>query len=139
MAHNKCYAICESKCQVETLSKENILANTKPSNAPASYIDDDKSLLLIISNNLHEKIIENTKNPQVVKFAVDTDIENYVHSWFRFNKAMGTSFSRFFRLAYSASDYTLKYLNQPDITNWTRIFLEVFVDNKTIYLRIDGC
>lgn len=134
--HDKCYAICEAKCKVETLSKEEIYEVGQPKSVTSGYTD--KTMILIVSRNTREKVIDNTKIPQKILIELDSDIPVYIfaHSWFRFNKGMGTSLSGFFK---APEGYTLKYLNQPDITNWTRIFLEVFVEYKIIYLRIDGC
>lgn len=139
MAHGKCYAICESKCKVETLSKEEILNTTKPHTGTGGYNEDTKVLTLIVGNNVHERVLNNTDIPQSVQFALEDDIEENVHSWFRFDKGMGVGFSGFFKMADSANGYSLKFLNQPNITNWTRIFVELFIDNKTVYIKVDGC
>lgn len=138
LPHDKCYAICEAKCKVETLSKGEIYEIGQPKGATSSYNDKTKEMTLTVSRNPREKVIGNTKIPQKILIELDSDVPVYIfaHSWFRFNKGMGTSLSGFFE---APEGYTLKYLNQPDITNWTRIFLEVFVEDKIIYLRIDGC
>lgn len=62
LPHDKCYAICEAKCKVETLAKEEIYEIGQPKGATSSY--NDKTMTLTVSRSPREKVIGNTKIPQ---------------------------------------------------------------------------
>lgn len=148
MAHEKCFAICESKSHVETLSKDQINKRVSPVISDETDLDVNGCLYLRCEQNVTEKVYNNKLNPTKTYINFDNSEESpyfnglYQHCYFRFNKAMGTSSSpsSFIQLSPAITGYTIKYLNNSiNITNYTRVFVEVFIDNHTIYVGVSGC
>lgn len=146
----KCYAIGENKSRIETMSKEQIENFSDPVISSDIDLDVNRVLYLRLEPNISETVYNNVENP--VRVALSFDMQEsspyysgtYQRCYFRFNKSMGTTSkpSSFIKLPpdLHIPNMTIKYLNDDvNISNYTRIFLEVIVDNKTIYVRVDGC
>lgn len=148
MAHNKYYAICESKCAVETMSKNDIEYRLNPilSNEPIL----NGILNLWLTEGVSQIAINNEELPK--KVCINCDITpsspymstNGVYQTiaFRFNKALGAGgyASAYITLASQVgSKLQLKFLNNPDVSTYTRVFLTAYVDGKTVYVKVDGC
>lgn len=136
MAHNICYAICENKCKVETMSKEQIynqrLVKELGTNADKNGIlplHYDQAYLAIKYLNVG---LTKTKGVMLGGFYNDM-----AHVYFIFDKDMGvgSKLSEFI----TAESGTVKFLNSPDITNYTRVFLEVYYFDSTFYVQVSGC
>lgn len=136
MEHNICYAICDNKCKVEAMSKEQIynqrLVKEYGTNAdkngilPLRY---DQAYLAIKYLN-----VGLTKTKGVM---LDGFYNDMAHVYFIFDKDMGigSKLSEFI----TAESGTVKFLNSPDITNYTRVFLEVYYFDSTFYVQVSGC
>ncbi len=140
----KCYAIGENKSRVETMSKEQVyrlvsgtsMANYKPT------LETDGSLVVWLDAADHNTFFGESVVPNKVVFNLGSNLLKYAHYHVMVSKKIGTSGkpSDFFAIdELQASIYTVKFLNNPDITNWTRLFVEVWKDNTNVCLRVDGC
>lgn len=106
----------------------------------------DEKLFLTFKPGVSERIYNNETSPKnaYIGYAVGAtspyDDGAYQTIGFRFNKSIGGGYaSAFIKLPTNFPGWSLKFLNNPDITTWTRVFLTVYVDGKTIYVRTDGC
>lgn len=144
MAHDKCYAICENKCKVETLSDEQVcrfVSGTEMKNYNPT-LDEDGSLTVYLDKSAHNTFFGESAVPNKVKFGLTANLLRYGHFHVMVSKKIGTSAkpSDFFIIdPLQASMYSLKFLNNPDITNYTRLYVDVWKDDANICLRIDGC
>lgn len=144
MAHDICYAICENKCKVETLSDEQVyrfVSGTEIKNYNPT-LETDGSLAVYLDKSIHNTFFGESVVPNKVVFKLTNGLLKYAHYHVMVSKKIGTSSkpSDFFVIdELQASTYSVKFLNNPDITNWTRLYVDVWKDNTNIYLRIDGC
>lgn len=144
MAHDKCYAICENKCKVETLSNEQIcrlVSGTEMKNYNPT-LETDGSLAVCLDESIHNTFFGESVVPNKVVFTLGKGMLKYSHCHVMVSKKIGTSSkpSDFFVMdELQTSTYAVKFLNNPDITNWTRLYVDVWKDDTNIYLRIDGC
>ena len=136
MALDICYAIYDNKCKVETMSKEKIynqrLVKELGTNADKNGIlplQYDQDYLAI--KYLNVGLIK-TKGVRFKGFYNDM-----AHVYFVFDKDMGigSKLSEFI----TAESGTVKFLNSPNITNYTRVFLEVYYFDSTFYVQVSGC
>lgn len=145
MAHSKCYGIDEDKCKVRILSMSEIEERLN-SEVVAQPEPTGEKLFLTFKPGVSERIYNNKTSPKnvYIGYAVGAtspyDDGAYQSVGFRFNKSIGGGYaSAFIKLPTNLPGWSLKFLNNPDITTWTRVFLTVYVDGKTIYVRADGC
>lgn len=136
MALDTCYAIYDNKCKVETMSKEKIynqrLVKELGANADKNGIlplQYDQAYLAIKYLNVG---LTKTKRVRFKGFYNDM-----AHVYFVFDKDMGigSKLSEFI----TAESGTVKFLNSPNITNYTRVFLEVYYFDSTFYVQVSGC
>lgn len=136
MALDICYAIYDNKCKAETMSKEQIynqrLVKELGTNADKNGIlplQYDQAYLAIKYLNVG---LTKTKGVRFKGFYNDM-----AHVYFVFDKDMGigSKLSEFI----TAESGTVKFLNSPNITNYTRVFLEVYYFDSTFYVQVSGC
>lgn len=144
MTYDKCYAIRENKCKIETLSEEQVcrfVSGTASTNYEPT-LGTDGSLTVWLDESVHNTFFGESVVPNKVVFKLGSNLLKYAHYHVMVSKKIGTSSkpSDFFVMdELQASNYAVKFLNNPDITNWTRLFVEVWKDNTNVYLRVDGC
>ena len=136
MAHNTCYAICENKCKVETMSKEQFYAAMLPKEL-GTNVDENGFLHLTYEQDIFIKRYLNVGTKKTKGVMFDNFYNSLAHVYFIFDKDMGTGskLSDFI----TAKSGTVKFLSTPDITNYTRVFLEVYYFDSTFYVKVDGC
>lgn len=146
MAHEKCFAICENKCMVETMSKEQIENYSKPVISSDTELDVNGVLYLRLEPNISETVYNNTENPTKVYFSYDSRATSeyvkgtYQTCRFRFNKGMGTAAKPSSFIQAFDSTFHVKYLNDDlNISNFTKVFVEVLVEPGTLYVKVSGC
>lgn len=131
----KNYAIQENKARIETLNKEEIeqrlspiVENTEPTGG---------TLFLIADSETMELIVNNSQSPNTVAIGISSDYQTVS---FRFNKSIGSGgYANSYISLTSSIEKTVKYINNPDTTTWSRMFLTVYVDGNTVYIKTDGC
>lgn len=131
------YGAQENKEKIEVMSKKEIRAYV---NTTVDYSTEGVLTIPLSSDNL-DVAYGKDFTPTKVVFQHTNDSPSWSHNYYRVNKKIGTSAkpSDFISLNSSSSSYTLRFLNNPDITNWTRLLLEVFSDGTEIFVRVDGC
>jgi hypothetical protein len=147
MAHSKCYGIDEDKCKVPVASLEDLKKLLEPTISKDTSVDKNRTLYLRLEPDVSETIYNNADIPSNVSFSYDSrETSEYIQGTyqtcrFRFNKGVGvgTKPSSFFKVQ-DQLPLVIKFLNgNLDISGFTRIFLEVFVEPGTIYVKVDGC
>lgn len=102
MAHNKCYAICENKCKVETLSKETI---------DYRYQQTDNRLTEIHKNllSLNNEI---SKLSSKVNQVNDSFMNFYVTEWFDLGNRLNSLDKQIAELKKVANDFQNFYITE---------------------------
>ncbi len=102
MAHNKCYAICENKCKVETLSKETI---------DYRYHQTDNRLTEIHKNllSLNNEI---SKLSSKVNQVNESFMNFYVTEWFDLGNRLNSLDKQIAELKKVANDFQNFYITE---------------------------
>ena len=141
VAHNKCFAIDESKCMVETMSKEQI-QNYVNCTEMSAELASDGTLEIPLTKYANEHVYSKNLTPTKLILKLGENFKKPCKICVRVSKSMGSvsSPSSFIGLGSTMQGlYSLKFLNSPDITNYTRLFLEIYCEDYNVFVKVDGC
>lgn len=138
------YGAQENKEKVEVMSAEQVYRHVSGTDiknyTPTLEADGSLTVCLGEYNTFFGESV--VPNKVVFTLAKDKRKLKYAHCHVMVSKKIGTSSkpSDFFVMEeLQTSLYAIKFLNNPDITNWTRLYVEVWKDDTNICLRVDGC
>lgn len=137
----ECYGASGNKEKVETMSAEDIQALVVGSTS-STNLQDDGTLNVYLTKHAPNLFYPNGITPTKINFTIASDSISHSRHCVMVSKRIGTSgkVSDFIGMNDKDSSlYTVKFLNDPDITNWTRLYIEVYKDSRSICVRVDGC
>lgn len=135
------YGAQENKEKVEVMSAEQTLRLAVGYTSNDS-LESDGTLDVLLEKNWSNKFYANDIVPTKIKFTLTGRSIRHSRHCVVVSKRMGTSgkISDFISMSdKDSSQYTVKFLNNPDITNWTRLYIDVYKDDLTVCVRVDGC